>query len=97
MSSTIGDRMADFHWVTGDGEQATAVTDAADPQAPAEGPQPAEAAAEEGIAAWAKGIDWGAVKRETQIMLKLNPNFRMPDPEEGDQAAEAAPEDEPEA
>jgi hypothetical protein len=93
MSSTIGDRMADFHWVSDDGGEVTAKADAADPDLKPTGedaPQGAAAPAadeEEGdeIAPWAEGIDWGVVKREVAIMLKLNPNATIPDqgPEEG--------------
>lgn len=85
MSSTIGDRMADFHWVTDDVEGPTAKADAADPADDAPTPaepdaeQPPEAAAGEADPAPDDGeIDWDLVMRETAIMLKLNPQNRPP-------------------
>jgi hypothetical protein len=94
MSSTIGDRMADFFWVTEDGGDATAKADAADPdlqptdqEAPQGAAPPADAEEGDEIAPWAVGIDWGVVKREVAIMRKLNPNATIPD-----QAPEGDPE-----
>ena len=94
MSSTIGDRMADFHWVTDDGEGATARADAADPTddaaAPAEPgavPTPEAAAGDDDTTPDDGEIDWDVVKREVAIMLKLNPQNRPP-AAAGDQASE---------
>ena len=98
MSSTIGDRMADFHWVTDDGEGTTAKADAADPiddvPAPAapDAGQPPEAAAGDDDTTPDDGeIDWDVVKREVAIMLKLNPQNRPPAAAD-DQASEDEPE-----